>query len=608
MASLLPTYQTTDGDIPIECLNETAKAVEDFNVFDFFLTYDELDQWLTALALEHPDKCRLEALGQTAEGRNINAITINYGAPKKIIVIGNLRAREYVGMTSAIYAIHELIRNADSYPRAGQYRWIIVPLPNPDGYAYTRSHNRRWTKNRSPQAGGNFGVDLDSNFDIQWQAPGNDARMNPAMHSYRGPAPFSEPETAAIGALQRQHPDALLHVDLHGFGQYIFVPWAYTYEPAPNADLARAVAEAGRSALMEYTQQDFEVGLVSDFFPFLYGTCLDYCDAVGIKACSEYSSAAFDSRCTNTNIPRCLNETMSIDDFNVLDFFLTYEETHLWLTALAEQRPDQCHLQTVGRSVEDREINALIVNYEQPRKVIVTGNLRAREWGAMTSTIYIMHELIRNAANYPDAARFQWIFVPIPNPDGYEYTRLHDRKWAKNRSAQPGGFFGVDLTRNFDVDWAADKSGTTDKPYQELYRGPYAFSEPETGAIRDVLMQHADAVLHVDMHTYGLNIIYPWSHTVEDAPNAELNRQVAEAGAEAILAHSGVEYRVGTYAGLFYYMYGTCNDYCNTVGIKSCIFLDLTPKGFSFSTDLIIPYGQEAMAAVMAMALKADEL
>lgn len=46
--------------------------------------------------------------------------------------------------------------------------------------------------------------------------------------------------------------------------------------------------------------------------------------------------------------------------------------------------------------------------------------------------------------------RFQYFryFLPVVNPDGYEYTHTIDRLWRKNRKGS-GTCSGVDLNRNF---------------------------------------------------------------------------------------------------------------------------------------------------------------
>ena len=50
--------------------------------------------------------------------------------------------------------------------------------------------------------------------------------------------------------------------------------------------------------------------------------------------------------------------------------------------------------------------------------------------------------------------------VPCLNPDGFEYSRLHYSFWRKNRRDNGDGTFGIDLNRNFDVNFR--KSNNTD--------------------------------------------------------------------------------------------------------------------------------------------------
>ena len=75
--------------------------------------------------------------------------------------------------------------------------------------------------------------------------------------------------------------------------------------------------------------------------------------------------------------------------------------------------------------------------------------------------------------------------VPCANPDGYEYSRNHFAFWRKNRRRNEDGSFGVDLNRNFSVGFTPNKDTTSN-----VYSGPSAFSEPETAALRDFVLEH----------------------------------------------------------------------------------------------------------------------
>ncbi|XP_061517622.1 carboxypeptidase B1-like isoform X3 [Anopheles gambiae] len=154
----------------------------------------------------------------------------------------------------------------------------------------------------------------------------------------------------------------------------------------------------------------------------------------------------------NQSVPYT-NLQSDLDNFNFLDVFMSYDETNQWLAALEAKYPARCKVQPIARSYEGRDIMAVYINTQQSKKIFVVANLNAREWAAMTSAIYIIHELIRNSNSYQDAANYQWVVIPIANPDGYDYTKSTDRFWRKNRAPQTVVDIGTDLNRNFDYMW-----------------------------------------------------------------------------------------------------------------------------------------------------------
>uniref|UniRef100_A0A182UEK2 Peptidase M14 domain-containing protein n=1 Tax=Anopheles melas TaxID=34690 RepID=A0A182UEK2_9DIPT len=618
-------YLNEEDDIPNE---QTYRVYRDFKLYQaIFRVNTQL--WLDALATENPQKCQLQKLEETYEGRNVSAIVINYNLPKKIIVIGNLQAREWVGMTSAVYIIHELILNAGNYPDANKFQWIIVPMPNPDGYEFSREHDRKWNKNRSPQSNANFGVNLDSNFNNQWNVNGNPSRADPAGRVYRGPAPFSEPETRALRDLMHNHVDAVLLVDLQGFGQLILMPWSWTEEPAPNADRTRAIAIAallfsgkvsvekiGETALgrdinvinINYNAKK-KVILVANLHAREWAAM-----SAALYIISElvYNGDQYPelSQFRWMIIPMANPDGYDVidDPTDALHRFLSYDETNEFMFTLLQLFPKQVSVEKLGETWLGRDINMMTINYNARDTIVLVANLHAREWAAMTTALFIIFELVYNGHHHPELSQFRWMIIPIANPDGYEFTRERDRYWSKNRSPQPDSqTFGVDLNGNFAYKW--EENDRPVEPKDRTYNGPQAGSEPETRAISKLLESIGpDILLFVDMHTFGNHIFHPWSYSTEPAENVELTKAVAHAGADAIRFKYEEYYTVGTPSQLYRRVYGTPIDYCQSLRIRVCLWLEMTNSGFQFEASRIMRYGEEGWTAIKAMALKAAEV
>jgi len=77
---------------------------------------------------------------------------------------------------------------------------------------------------------------------------------------------------------------------------------------------------------------------------------------------------------------------------------------------------------------------------------------------------------------------------------------------------------GVDLNRNYGYAWNASADSGSPFPEDEDYRGPAPFSEVETSALRDLVMQY-DFHYAVSLHSGADVILYPWGHTTDPTPH-----------------------------------------------------------------------------------------
>jgi carboxypeptidase T len=149
--------------------------------------------------------------------------------------MGGHHAREHISVEMPLMLAQNLVRRY----RAGDARIVrmiesreisIIPAVNPDGLEFDIAGDRykMWRKNRRHNGGSSYGVDLNRNYGFMWGTGGSSS--SPNSDTYKGPQPFSEPETRAIRdfVLARNNLTTLL--SFHTFSELILYPWGHKYE------------------------------------------------------------------------------------------------------------------------------------------------------------------------------------------------------------------------------------------------------------------------------------------------------------------------------------------------------------------------------------------
>jgi carboxypeptidase T len=286
----------------------------------------------------------------------------------------------------------------------------------------------------------------------------------------------------------------------------------------------------------------------------------------------------------------------------------SYDEVINELIALEDSGVAQTHI--IGRTHEGRDIWAVKISdnpseeEEEPGAVFL-GCHHAREWISVEVPLYIAQYLTDNYDSDTDVKHLVdnseiWI-VPVVNPDGYEYSRTHDRLWRKNRRDNGDGTFGVDLNRNYDSMW-----GTIDAPTRtsaETYRGPSAFSEPETQAIRDLVRAYDFRIL-MSYHSFWQAIYYPWGYTWEPPLDGPIFRDMTSSMIELIYNTSGATYTNWFDMPDTYLLSGDTGDWSyGELGIYS-FGIELRPVtssqgGFRLPENQIIPTCEENLPVAL---------
>ncbi len=184
---------------------------------------DEIDSELASLAEDFPDWVTVDSIGHSSEyGLPIMMAKLsdNPGRDEPepaLLLIGQIHAEEVIGVEIVLRLMRQLLENLDRDEcrrRLEGLELYFIPTVNPEGLRVVHSgQDVTFRKNCRDNVGdGRFrylqgiggdssGVDLNRNFSLHWDR--GDTLFQPLNNEYiynyyRGPEPFSEPETRAV--------------------------------------------------------------------------------------------------------------------------------------------------------------------------------------------------------------------------------------------------------------------------------------------------------------------------------------------------------------------------------------------------------------------------
>ncbi|KAJ3197534.1 hypothetical protein HK101_002837 [Irineochytrium annulatum] len=228
-----------------------------------------------------------------------------------------------------------------------------------------------------------------------------------------------------------------------------------------------------------------------------------------------------------------------------LKSFYSYGEVEKNLRDAANEHPDLVSFITVGKTVEGREIPGVIVarkphteeehiGIDMRPAVLFTGTTQPREVLSAMQIMYMLKHMVKQTVRNDSSSESQLvtsivsttqtILVPIINVDGFQEakstssdgTREHIVKNLRPTCGHNVTASGVNLAHNYGFMWdsPASPEGFTD-PCNDNYRGDAAFSEPETQAIRDLILEHkpkAAVFFHSRSKSETSRIIVPYMY------------------------------------------------------------------------------------------------
>jgi murein tripeptide amidase MpaA len=242
-----------------------------FAVAGGYKTVEEIDEAIIQFNKINPNLVELiELPNKTWEKRTSTAIRIHTNTrtdKPAVMFIGGVHAREWGTSDICIHFISKLI---ESYTSNTQLKYgnktftanqiktilenidiIVFPLVNPDGRAYSQKADNPddpntneiesvwWRKNRNPNRVPNpqlldperhksAGVDLNRNYGFLWETGiGTEEDGKSISEVYKGPQPFSEPESKNVKYLIDKYKNIKCFVDIHCHVGSLLMSWGH---------------------------------------------------------------------------------------------------------------------------------------------------------------------------------------------------------------------------------------------------------------------------------------------------------------------------------------------------------------------------------------------
>jgi carboxypeptidase T len=256
-----------------------------------------------------------------------------------------------------------------------------------------------------------------------------------------------------------------------------------------------------------------------------------------------------------------------------------------------------------GRTVWAGKISDNVGVDEDEPEVLFTHHQHAREHLTVEQALYTLEMLTDEYGVDPRItgivdSREIWMVFDV-NPDGGEFDVATGTyaAWRKNRQPNAGtSAIGTDLNRNWGYKWGCC-GGSSGTASSTTYRGAAPFSAPETVVVRDFVdsrvvggMQQITA--HIDFHTYGELILWPYGYTLTDVP-ADMTQDDHDAHAamgQAMAATNG--YTPQQWSDL-YIGDGTINDWLYGIYRIFTYTFEMYPvtsaEGGFYPADEVIP-------------------
>jgi hypothetical protein len=285
--------------IPVQANNKTGLQADSTNPYFWisdlnntignwkhYHNYSEIVNTARLLNFTYPNIVNVFSIGQSWQNRSIYCIELTNKGDEvqkpQVLFVGLHHARERISAEIPFYFATLIASNYETNSEVkallDQCDIFVIPALNVDGLELETTN--QWQRKNVHNYGGlnittphdvdgdgqveeyvalngnvstwyegtsqdqrtyQIGVDLNRNYGYQWDSWHYGDILSSGSDIYRGPAPFSEPETQAIRDLALKH-NFKYAVSFHSGNECIYYPWAYTVNPTPDDGLFKEVA------------------------------------------------------------------------------------------------------------------------------------------------------------------------------------------------------------------------------------------------------------------------------------------------------------------------------------------------------------------------------
>jgi len=333
------------------------------------------------------------------------------------------------------------------------------------------------------------------------------------------------------------------------------------------------------------------------------------------------------------------------------DRYLEVDELYKYLQKLSKWATgSQFELKVIGNTfiegkTHENNLYEVKIGSDKDPVLFFDCGIHAREWISSATCFYLIEslaKLFKSSKTDPKnpILKYQWIFLPMMNPDGYDLSHTTDRFQRKN--ARPFESMnvtkrvsricrcdssieecrGVDLNRNFPSGWGKGNKRfmkTSHLPCEENYRGSHPLSEPETIALDKQVTEYRKRILGAfSIHCYGKEIYHPKGWLRETDPNQIHGERKQHITDFAEHFNKFLNFGVGSVHDLIgpTYLEGGATDdyYFTTQGIEYSYTIELDPHAddreveFELPPKHILPVGKKMWKAITRMAEKFEDM